>query len=276
MQKFLPILFAALLFIAGCAVPTEITPAAPGGANSTATLAGTQWRLESMGAADSPTPVIQRTTITLEFQPDGRAGGDSGCNSYGGTYVIRDGKIAFGEMVSTLRACADDLLNQQEQQYILALQSTGAIEQSGDRLTIRYDNDRNVLQYARGTAAGDVTPAVPSAINLENIDWVLKSFGVSGSETPVLAGTQITLLASDGQIRGSAGCNTYQGPYSVQGNSIQVEALIVTERACADPNAMAQEQKFLQALQSAETFELQSDAFVITYDGGHSQLNFGL
>lgn len=269
-------LVAALFFLISCAAPVGSTPAAPPvGGNSVPNLSGTQWRLESMGPKDAPTPILQGSRITLEFQPDGRVSGDSGCNSYSGTYVIRDGKIAFGEMVSTLRACADDLLNQQEQQYTLALQSAGTIEQNGDRLTIRYDNEQNVLQYVRGTAANP-DDADPNTTTIENREWVLKSFGVSGSETPVAAGTHITLLASGGQIQGSGGCNSYQGPYDVQGNALDVGALIVTERACLDPNATAQEQKFLQALQSAETFEVQPDALVITYDGGHSQLNFGM
>lgn len=276
MKRLVLMLAAAVLVMVGCAAPTGTTPTAPHGGDTTPNLAGTQWRLESMGPKDARTPVMQASIITLEFQPDGRVSGDSGCNSYSGTYVIRDGKIAYGEMVSTLRACADDLLNQQEQKYTLALQSAGIIEQSGDRLTIEYDNGQSALQFARGTAAADPKDAEHDATNLENIEWVLKSFGVSGSETPVAVGTHITLLASGGQIRGSSGCNSYQGPYEVQGNVLRVKALIVTERACLDKNAMAQESNFLQALQTAETFELQPDAFVITYDGGHSQLNFGL
>lgn len=44
-------------------------------------LAGTRWRLVSLGAVETPT--AGETEVTLEFDAAGRASGQGGCNSFG-------------------------------------------------------------------------------------------------------------------------------------------------------------------------------------------------
>src|SRR5215207_789145 len=76
-------------------------------------LAGTDWRLASLGPAGAETGVIAGTTVTLKFGEEGRASGSTGCNSYSGTYQVRGDNIFFSRLVSTRRACMDQNANHQ-------------------------------------------------------------------------------------------------------------------------------------------------------------------
>jgi heat shock protein HslJ/general stress protein 26 len=110
-------------------------------------LANTEWRLASFGAARAQSPLIQGTTITLKFGSDGRAGGSSGCNTYGADYRVRGNTLSFGAIISTKRACLDQRANQQEQQYFRVLESANGFTLSGNRLTIFNDARANSLNF---------------------------------------------------------------------------------------------------------------------------------
>jgi heat shock protein HslJ len=64
-------------------------------------LAGTDWRLVSLGPPGAETEVVAGTTVTAKFGEDGRVGGSTGCNTYGGTYEVRGDTISFGRLIST-------------------------------------------------------------------------------------------------------------------------------------------------------------------------------
>jgi heat shock protein HslJ len=126
-----------------------VSPQPPGAGD---VLANTRWRLVSFGEPGAETPVVAGSTVTLEFGADGQVGGSAGCNSYGGKYQVHDGTVSFGELVSTLMACVDERVMQQEQQYLAALQSTGRFELAGRRLTIRYAGGQDVLNFELAAA----------------------------------------------------------------------------------------------------------------------------
>jgi heat shock protein HslJ len=110
-------------------------------------LTGTEWRLVSLGPSGAEEEVVRGTTVTLKFGEDGRASGSTGCNSYGGTYEVRGDRISFGRLISTKRACLDQNANQQEQQFLAALESANRFRLTSDRLTIFSDRGRNVLNF---------------------------------------------------------------------------------------------------------------------------------
>lgn len=67
---------------------------------------------------------------------------------------------------------------------------------------------------------------------------------------------QTTLeIAPDGTVSGHGGCNRYRGRVSITGESISFSPLASTKMACT-PAAMAQEQKFHQALERARSFRI--------------------
>jgi len=67
---------------------------------------------------------------------------------------------------------------------------------------------------------------------------------------------QTTLeITPDGIVSGHGGCNRYSGRVSIAGQTISFSPLASTRMACA-PAAMAQEQKFHQALEQARGFRI--------------------
>jgi heat shock protein HslJ len=107
---------------------------APGSSPQSVELEGTRWQLESLNG----TPVVPGSTVTLQFDAENFAGGNSGCNSYGGSYSLDGSSIEFSEIASTLMACMDDGIMDQEAAYLGALNSAQQVTLDGDRLTITH------------------------------------------------------------------------------------------------------------------------------------------
>ena len=111
-----------------------------------------QWSLVSFGEGGTETPVIEGSAITLEFGEEGQAGGSGGCNSYGAKYEVDGNSLKMQEITSTLMACMDEGITEQEQQFFEALQSAGNFEIAGDSLTIWYKDGQGKLNFVKGTS----------------------------------------------------------------------------------------------------------------------------
>lgn len=163
-----------LLFISGCTLPPsiDVTPAAteppataeeatptevPPAENGNA-LENSEWQLISFGPSGAELPVIEGSMLTLTLAGDGQAGGQGGCNRFGGSYQLQGDTIVFGELISTLMACVDAQVTQQEQAYLQALQSAGRYEVTADALTIWYADESSQLNFVPLSAAV-ATPA---------------------------------------------------------------------------------------------------------------------
>ena len=107
---------------------------------------------------------------------------------------------------------------------------------------------------------------------IENITWVLLWYGEQGRNLQaVLEGTEITATfdSEDGEVTGSAGCNTYYGDYQVRKNELSISPLAWTEMACLEPEGvMEQEQQYLSALQAAESYTIEDGELLVWSSGG--------
>jgi heat shock protein HslJ len=111
--------------------------------------------------------------------------------------------------------------------------------------------------------------------NLANTKWQLVSFGQSGQEAPVIAGSTITLVFnSEGLAGGSGSCNAYSVQYEVKGGSLSFGDIIRTLTACKQEGIGQQEQRYFLAIQQSNKFELAGDRLTIWYDDGQGVLNF--
>jgi heat shock protein HslJ len=94
-----------------------------------------------------------------------------------------------------------------------------------------------------------------SGAELTGSAWLAADIGGRG----VADGVRTTLeFAEAGRVGGSAGCNRYFGPVSIEGDAIAVGNLAATRMMCP-PALMDQEQRFMQALLEARRFELEGD-----------------
>jgi heat shock protein HslJ len=85
-------------------------------------------------------------------------------------------------------------------------------------------------------AAGDAGPEQVTRGSLSG-EWRLVSFGPEEGGAAPLEGTEISLvLAEEGAVAGSDGCNRYMGQYTLQGDdALSFGPLAGTLMACPEP-----------------------------------------
>jgi heat shock protein HslJ len=137
MKTRLLILLIIVLTITACTAQGIEDPAS--------SLIGT-WKLTGYGSPDSPTPAVADAEANLTFNLDGSVGGNSGCNGFGGSYTVEGDQVTFSDIVSTLMACDDPRMAQEDAVHkVLADTATYKIE--GNTLTLT--NDALVLVLTR-------------------------------------------------------------------------------------------------------------------------------
>lgn len=105
---------------------------------------------------------------------------------------------------------------------------------------------------------------------LDGTGWALKTYDVSGTATDVPAGTVVDAKFAEGKVSGFAGCNTYNGPATIDGAKLTVGALATTMRAC-DAEVTAVETAYLANLGKSATFTATADGLTI-FDADGKQL----
>lgn len=113
--------------------------------------------------------------------------------------------------------------------------------------------------------AAEPAKAAPSTTGLElaGTEWVLETLAgeaLAHDVSPTIA------FDAAGGIAGHGGCNRYFGSYAVDGEAIAVGHLGATQMACA-PEVMAQEDRFLDALGSADHASLREGLLVLRFGG---------
>ena len=118
----------------------------------------------------------------------------------------------------------------------------------------------------------EVTPS--NAEELVNTQWVLESI-IEGGVEPLSFSTAQPYLEfrENGEAGGSGGCNTFSTQYQAQEGQISFGPVASTKIACAI-DIMQKEQKFFDALGSADRFELAGDTLQIWYAQGQNVLTF--
>lgn len=96
-----------------------------------AALPSGTWNLVSLNGS----AVIPDTELTIEFS-DGQVAGSSGCNAFGGAYTQNGSDLQFGEMATTLMACLDTGVMEQESAYLAALQAVTTFSADENSLTL--------------------------------------------------------------------------------------------------------------------------------------------
>ena len=150
------VLAAALLALLVAACGGVSSNAAQSNAKPTAapsgTLEGTKWRLQSMGAQGAEKTVEGGAPLLLQFEPGGKVSGSGGCNTFGGAYKVNGQTLTFSDMVSTLRACTDETIGNQESRYLKALQQATRFTLAGDSLVIEYGEGKTALNFVRAAS----------------------------------------------------------------------------------------------------------------------------
>jgi heat shock protein HslJ len=117
------------------------------------------------------------------------------------------------------------------------------------------------------------TPTPPTAGGeLSNTSWTVVS--LNGLQLP-LADTRLTLDFVGGNVQGSAGCNTFRGPYSISGTAIEIGPLATTNVAC-DDQRNRQEATYLRALSEARNWRREGNVLILFNAGNVEVARFSL
>jgi len=111
-------------------------------------LADTSWRVTDYSQGNGIITNVWLTEVTIEFAGDGTVSGSGGCNEYQGAWKAdgaydefvegvpdaNDGQVmTLTDLIWTEVACGDELIMEQEEEFIALLQRAG-------RWVIRYGN----------------------------------------------------------------------------------------------------------------------------------------
>ena len=133
----------ALSFGSASAAILLLLLSACGGGSFSDPLNNTSWKLTSINEA----PPLANTFITVEFT-EGKIGGSSGCNSYGGAYNASGKKITTDSIAMTLMACMDAGVMEQESAFLGILQNAQTFELTEGQLLI-FSSDGKSLRFSQ-------------------------------------------------------------------------------------------------------------------------------
>jgi len=217
-------------------------------------LAGTAWILLTIGEPDNLQTVPEGTVITANFGTDGTLSGTAGCNSYATSYTAQDGEISIEPVATTMMFCEEGM--ELEQVYLEILGFAQSYHVVGGSLTLTAEDGR-VLNY--------------TSVNLplENTEWSL--IAMNGQSTPTDIPVTLFLKPEEtggmGTVGGTAGCNQYNGQYTLEGENLTFSEFIVTLMACEEP-VMQVESAFLAALQTSQSYQILGAKLVINTSDG--------
>ena len=106
-------------------------------------------------------------------------------------------------------------------------------------------------------AAPPVPPAEGPGSSLNGTTWLLETLRGQTAKPGC------TVNFDQGQARGSAGCNSYLGPYlEGEKGKFHLELAVMTKQQCEPPEIMRQEQQFVEAVQAAASFTAAGDKLI--------------
>lgn len=93
-----------------------------------------RWRLSRLSERGVAQP-LPGTPLTLNLEGT-RLSGFSGCNSFGGALTVQGASFRAGQLLSTMRACANEQVNASERRYLSALGAVNTFSLRGNLLTL--------------------------------------------------------------------------------------------------------------------------------------------
>jgi heat shock protein HslJ len=225
-------------------------------------LSGSSWQWQRSEYADGSTVVVaDPSRYTLEFLPAGRLAIRADCNQVLGSYTQDGQQLTVQLGPSTLVGCPTDS------------QADVFLRDLGGAATHVFD-DGNLVLNLKVDSGNMIFSPLPRR-ELVGPTWQLLSYNngrgavVSVLPEPLANAT----FTAEGQVRGSAGCNTYRGAFTARGETLSIGPLATTRMACSPP-VMQQEQAFLQALESATQYRFEANRLVLRNAEGAMQAIF--
>ena len=120
-----------------------------------------------------------------------------------------------------------------------------------------------------GSSSSTGSTSTEPGSSLDGMQWSLRSSGSFDTE-----GVAVTLEFADGSVSGTGGCNSYGGPYRVQGSNLTIGPDLVSTKIGCLPPADGVEQRYLEVLPTVKQFEVQGDELQLADADGKTLLEF--
>ena len=240
MNKIMGIMFA--FFMVSCAVQNPF---------ETKHVQG-KWEIVSLNGEniDSNQPVY------LDFGENNMLSGNTGCNQVMGKYTVTlDKVITFSQLGSTRMACEPKKMAL-ETQVLEMLDNVNNFNITGDKISLSVGLNPPIAELRR-----------MSDNEIVNKYWKLTELdGKKVSMSENQEKEQYFILKSDNTVTGFAGCNTFNGKYTLkEGMRISFdENMAMTMKAC--PDVDFNESELMQVFLQADNYSVQDD---------HLSLNIG-
>jgi heat shock protein HslJ len=112
------------------------------------------------------------------------------------------------------------------------------------------------------------------AVPFEGTTWQLVEYASEGGAAlPVPEAVAATATFADGVVSGNGGCNSFTGPYTLDGDTLAIGDLASTMMACEGPRG-AVETAFLAIFPKVTTVAVDGETLELTGDGGKLILRF--
>jgi heat shock protein HslJ len=228
---------AAVGLLAGCGTMTSAAEAP--------SLDDTAWVLVALPGRT----LVPESSVTLQFT-DGRLSGSDGCNRYSGSYSVKDAQLDVPPNLASTQMACDPGLMEQARAYTSALTGAKSYRVSGDQLELLSASGATLAAFAAQSQS------------LAGTSW--HATGINNGKQAVsslVKDSTVTLsFGADGVATGSAGCNNFRAPYSVDGAKVSFGPAVATRKMCPEPEGvMQQEQVFLNALGTVATSRIEGD-----------------
>ena len=230
MRRFL--LLLALVLAGGCGEEE-------GGAAASAPLPDVPWSLIS--GIDVAGWEAHAPSATFA---DGTVSGSNGCNRFTGPYTVDGDQLEIGQVAVTEMAC-EPPADAVERAFMAALEEVAGWSVEDGELTLSDADGKELLRFG--------VPSIEGA-------WDATAFLHGGGVSSPLPGTAVTAtFSADGSLSGSAGCNTYNTTYTVDGAKLTIGKEIATTRMmCAEPaGLMEAEAEYIAALPRAVAYRVE-------------------
>lgn len=112
-----------------------------------------------------------------------------------------------------------------------------------------------------------------SARELRDREW--RMVWVEGDATmPAEATTPTARFDRDGRFSANTGCNSAGAAYVVDGDALTIRPLIMTKRACLDPERNRLERRYMDAIEKTRRFRIANGELELLSEDGSVQARF--
>jgi heat shock protein HslJ/uncharacterized membrane protein len=215
-----------------------------------------KWTLKKTGTVEADEKEYQRGLPFLEINVDSSSySGFAGCNRFMGKISsIERGLIRINDGAITMMACPD---MEGEQAFLSALRITTHYKIADGELVLS-NPDKTILVLKQTPSSVPIGYRVIDLWVLESINGKKADLKNYPKELPRIE------INSQMKLMGNAGCNNINGTVEADEKTIKITAMMMTRMACP---AAAEETEFVNALQGANSYQVQNNRLSLMKDG---------